>query len=123
MKKTVLNKPDSYSASNVSGRTKTIEYRGFKLKGKWEFEVAKWLDSNKILWTNIIPVPFEYFWEGSIHYYFPDFYLEDLGVYLEVKGYERERDKEKWKSVEKLIIIKKDEISRIISGTYKIPLI
>lgn len=123
MKKAVLDNPNSYSASNVSGRTKTIEYRGFKLKGKWELEVAKWLDSKGIEWTNIITVPFEYFWEGSIHYYFPDFYLEKYDTYLEVKGYERDRDREKWKSVENLIIIKKDEIGRILNGTYRISLI
>ena len=123
MKKAVLDNPNSYSASNVSGRTKTIEYRGFKLKGKWELEVAKWLDSKGIEWTNIITVPFEYFWEGSIHYYFPDFYLEKYNMYLEVKGYERDRDREKWKSVENLIIIKKDEIYRILNGTYQISLI
>ena len=123
MKKAVLDNPDSYSASNVSGRTKTIEYRGFKLKGKWELEVAKWLDSNKIEWTNEIQNPFEYFWEGSVHYYFPDFYLEKLEIYIEVKGYERERDREKWKSVQNLLILKKKEIEQIKNGTYFIQLV
>ena len=123
MKKAVLNNPDSYSASNVSGRTKSIEYKGFKLKGKWELDMAKWLDANMIEWTNIIKVPFEYFWEESVHYYFPDFYLGKFNMYIEVKGYERDRDKEKWKSVENLIIIKKDEIARILNGTYQISLI
>ena len=33
MKEAVKNYPDSYSASNISGRTKTVEYNGFKLKG------------------------------------------------------------------------------------------
>ena len=122
MKKAVVNNPDSYSANNVSGRTKILEYKGFKLKGKWELEVAKWLDFNQINWTNVIHNPFEYFWEGSIHYYFPDFYLEEYDLYLEVKGYERDRDKEKWKSVENLVIIKKDEIERIRRSTYRIPL-
>lgn len=121
MKRAVLNNPDSYSASNVSGRTKTVEYKGFKLKGKWEIETAKWFDSKGIKWTNIIQIPFEYFWEGSIHYYFPDFYLEELDLYVEVKGYERERDREKWKSVERIIILKKEEIQRIKEGTYCLP--
>ena len=123
MKKAVLDNPDSYSASNVSGRTKSIEYKGFKLKGKWELDMAKWLDANMIEWTNIIQVPFEYFWEGSVHYYFPDFYLEKFNMYIEVKGYERDRDRKKWKSVENIIIIKKDEIDKIRNGTYQISLI
>jgi hypothetical protein len=121
MKKAVLDNPDSYSASNVSGRAKIIDYRGFKLKGKWELETAKWFDEKGIKWTNIIPTPFEYFWDGSIHYYFPDFYLEEFDLYVEVKGYEREKDREKWKSVERIIILKKEEIQRIKEGTYFLP--
>lgn len=121
MKKAVLDNPDSYSASNVSGRAKIIDYKGFKLKGRWELAVAKWLDSDQIVWTNIIPTPFEYFWEGSVHYYFPDFYLEEFGTYLEVKGYERERDRIKWKSVERIIILRKEEIQKIKEGTYRLP--
>lgn len=120
MKRAVLNNPSSYSASNVSGRTKTIEYRGFKLKGKWELEVAKWLDYNGIKWTNIISSPFEYLWNGSVHYYFPDFHLYEFDVYLEVKGYERERDREKWKSVKSLIILKKNEIEDIKKRKYNL---
>ena len=122
MKKTVLKNPSSYSANNISGRTKIFEYRGFKLKGKWELDVAKWLDSRKIEWTNKITKPFEYFWIGETHYYFPDFYLPKINAYIEVKGYERDRDKQKWKCVDNLIIIKKEEIEQIRKGVYEIPI-
>jgi hypothetical protein len=37
-----------------------------------------------------------------------------------VKGYERERDLEKWKSVPDLIIIKMAEIKKIRQGKYKL---
>jgi hypothetical protein len=119
MKRAVLNNPESYTASNVSGRTPIIEYNGFKLKGTWELEVAKWLDRNDIKWTNKLK-PFEYEWENSTHLYFPDFYLVEFDRYIEVKGFERERDRCKWKVVKDLIIIKKDDIKKIKNNEYKI---
>jgi hypothetical protein len=121
MKNAVLKNPESYTASNVSGRTPIIEYNGFKLKGTWELEVAKWLDKNNIKWTNKIK-PFEYEWENFTHLYFPDFYLMEFDKYIEVKGFERERDKCKWKVVKDLIIIKKDEIKKIKNNEYKLNL-
>jgi hypothetical protein len=119
MRKAVLENPESYTASNVSGRTPIIEYNGFKLKGTWELEVAKWLDRNDIKWTNKIK-PFEYEWNNSIHLYFPDFFLIELNRYIEVKGFERERDRCKWKVVNNLIIIKKDDLKKIKTNEYKI---
>lgn len=115
----VKNKPDSYSINNVSGRVKTYQYNNFSLKGKWELEVAKWLDKNNIKWTNKI-TPFEYVWKDKIHLYFPDFYLPEKDMYIEVKGYERERDLAKWKSVFNLTVIKQKEITEIINNTFNI---
>ena len=92
MRKAVLNNPDSYTASNVSGRTPIIFYNGFKLKGTWELETAKWLDARNIKWTNVLN-GFDYEWDGSIHIYYPDFYLTEYDRYIEVKGYERDRDR------------------------------
>ena len=121
MRNAVLNNPNSYTANNVSGRTPIIEYNGFKLKGTWELETAKWLDRNNIKWTNILD-GFEYDWNGSKHLYYPDFYLTEIDYYVEVKGYERERDIAKWKVVTNLIIIKKNEIDMIKSNTYQLQL-
>jgi hypothetical protein len=112
MRKAVLENPDSYTANNVSGRTPIIMYKGFKLKGTWELETAKWLDRQNIKWTNILK-GFDYEWEGSTHIYYPDFYLTEYDRYIEVKGYERERDRAKWKVVKDLIVLKKNEINKI----------
>lgn len=112
MKKAVKNNPNSYSANNVSGRTKLIEYRNTRVKGNWELLVAKWLDNNNIKWTNKID-GISYDWNNETHTYFPDFYLIDLDKYVEVKGYERERDRCKWKVLDNLIVIKKKEIKLI----------
>ena len=116
MQKVVKANPDAYSASNVSGRTKTLDYNGFKLKGTWELEVAQWLDSLCIKWTNKLQ-GFNYTWENKNHTYFPDFYLPSYDVYLEVKGYETERDRCKWKDFpNKLIVVKLAEIQKIKAG-------
>jgi hypothetical protein len=48
--------------------------------------------------------------------------LPKIDAYIEVKGYERDRDREKWKCVDNLIIIKKEEIEQIRKGAYEIPI-
>lgn len=117
MRRAVMTHPESYTANNVSGRTPIIKYNGFRLKGTWELETAKWLDKNNIKWTNIIN-GIEYIWNNSAHLYYPDFYLIELDYYIEVKGYERDRDRVKWQSVERLIILKKDDILKIKNNTF-----
>ena len=110
MLEAVKRNPDSYSASNVSGRVKTYIFDGMKFKGAWELKVAKCLKAAGIKYTNIIN-PIEYMWEGALHLYFPDFYLEDYGIYIEVKGYVRDRDLCKWGAVNNLLIFGYDEIN------------
>jgi hypothetical protein len=117
MKLAVINNPESYSANNVSGRTPIIEYNGFYLKGSWELLVAKYLDKLGIKWTNILD-GISYMWNDNKHLYFPDFYLTEYDVYVEVKGYERERDKCKWNGLDNLIVIKKKEIELIKNNKY-----
>ena len=95
---------------------------GFELTGSWELIVAKWLDENNIKWTNKIN-PFTYTWNDTDHLYFPDFYLPDLDWYIEVKGYERERDLCKWAVVPNLVIIKQKEIKEINQASYRLALI
>ena len=121
MKEVVIKNPQSYSANNVSGRVKTFSKTYFglemKFKGTWELEVANKLYENNIKFTNIIK-PIEYFWKesGKNHLYFPDFYLEDYDLYIEVKGYERERDLDKWASIDNLVVLKEKEIKEIKNG-------
>lgn len=117
MKKIVEANPDSYSKNNVSGRVKIYEVKSStgltKVKGRWELSVANWLNENNVRWTNDIK-PYSYFWNNGWHLYFPDFYLIDSDILIEVKGYERERDRCKWGSVDKkLIIIKQKEIDNL----------
>lgn len=121
MKKAVEENPDSYSANNVCGRIKIEEYNGIKFHGKWEVEVAKWLDENNIKWERDTIEPIPYFWNDGWHKYFPDFYLPEHDVLLEVKGFETDRDRAKWNVVENLVVIKKNEIEKIKKKEYKLP--
>lgn len=116
MKDVVSKNQDSYSINNISGRVKNIEYNEFRLRGNWELSVAKWLDKNNIRWTNKIN-GHTYTFKNRDHLYFPDFYLIDLDIFIEVKGYEREIDKYKWFYFpKKLIILRQNEISLINKG-------
>jgi len=119
MKETVKKYPDSYSAAQINGRVKKIRYKDILLDGGWELIVAKWFDSNQIKWERNI-IGFTYEWNGQ-RTYFPDFYLPDLNVYIEVKGYTRDRDLYKWKAVPNLIIIKKLDIEKIKKNEYILP--
>ena len=119
MSEIVKNKPESYRHGNKGGRTKIYEYKGYKLRGTWELKVAMYFDSIDIKWTNHVK-SFSYVYKGKERQYYPDFYLPDYNMYVEVKGYETERDKHKWLVVENLKVIKKAEINKIDKGTYSL---
>ena len=117
MKRVVRERPKSYSASNVNGRVKKVEYNGIIFDSSWEVIVAKFLDDNNIIWERP-KNGFEYIWENGTHLYYPDFYIPSMDLYIEVKGYKRSRDEYKWKSVSNLIVIKRKEINAINKGLY-----
>lgn len=125
MKRAVQEHPASYTADNVCGRVERLEVETLDgtlttLHGEWEREVAQFLNRNQIHWTNDIP-GFPYSWKSSTHQYFPDFYLPDQDLYIEVKGYERERDRAKWSAFpETLLLIRRGEIRQIRDGTYEL---
>lgn len=121
MKKAVINHPESYSSNNVCGRVKNINYNGINLSGSWELLVAMWFDSIEIRWIRNC-TGFEYFWPESnkTHIYYPDFYLPDYDYYVEVKGYERERDRCKWSVIDNLLIFKESQINNIRKGMLSI---
>lgn len=112
MQKAVRLHPDSYSSSNVNGRVKKVEYKGVLLDSQWEVDLAIWLDQNGIIWERPNK-GFEYDYKGEKHIYYPDFYLPQLNIYVEVKGYKREKDEYKWKALNNLIVVKRKEIEDI----------
>lgn len=112
MRAAVKRNPDSYSSSNVCGRVKIQYYNDQKFHGSWEVLIAKYLDYEGIEWVRNT-ASFEYEYKIKTHLYFPDFYLPAYNVYLEVKGYEVERDSYKWSVVQKLIVLKLADITEI----------
>jgi hypothetical protein len=117
MKKAVLANPESYSSSN-RGRTKQIIVDGIKLQGQWEVDFYLWAKS-KGLEPKRPDQAFKYEWNGE-RWYHPDFYIKSLDLYIEVKGFETDRDRAKWLHFpNKLRIIKEAEIKQIRKGCFE----
>lgn len=117
MKKRIAENPDAFMGGH-RGRVKQIIVDGVKLQGKWEVEFYKWAKLNGYNPQRCMK-GFSYEWNGT-RTYFPDFYIESLNLYVEVKGYVRERDLAKWEQFpEKLFVIKNKEINQIKNGTFE----
>jgi hypothetical protein len=118
MKKAVEENPESYTSSN-RGRAKQIIYDGIKFIGQWEVDFYKWAKCENLDPQRPI-IGFPYKWNGQ-RTYFPDFYLPTIDVYVEVKGYETDRDVAKWSAfTDKLCIVKNKEISEIRNGCFSV---
>lgn len=119
MQRVVREHPESYSASNVNGRVKKVEYNGQVFDSSWEVIVAKFLDENDYIWYKP-QKGIDYMFEGKLHHYYPDFYIPSIDKYIEVKGYKRKNDSAKWAAVDNLIIIMDKEIKEILNNSYKL---
>ena len=116
MKIAVEKYPESYTSSN-RGRTKQIVVDNIKLQGKWEVDFYLWAKKQGLNPQRNVR-GFKYVWNGERTYY-PDFYIESLDLYIEIKGYETDRDRAKWLNFsEKLCIIKEKEIKEIRKGCF-----
>jgi len=84
-----------------AGRCKKYKYTSIiagevSLDGTWELAVAKWLDANNYNWKRNTK-RFRYInLKNKLSFYTPDFWVEELNGYLEIKGYETELDRCKW---------------------------
>ena len=111
-----LNHPESHLYGN-SRRTKRYYHNDFICQGKWELDFYKWcLEQNLKVERG---TSFPYYWEGQTRKYFPDFYLPELNLWIEVKGFETERDRAKWKEFPHCLkIVKEQEIKAIRTGNF-----
>lgn len=117
MKKAVLANPEAYSSSN-RGRTKQVIIDGIKLQGQWEVDFYLWAKEQGLN-PQRPTTAFKYNWNGE-RWYHPDFYIPAKELYVEVKGYETDRDRAKWSQFpKKLCIIKESEIKQIRNKTFK----
>jgi hypothetical protein len=84
------------------------------LDGTWELSVAKWLDEKEYDWKRNTK-RFQYTnLKGTISHYTPDFWVEELNSYVEVKGYETELDRCKWSQFkDPLVVWKRKELTEM----------
>lgn len=101
------------------GRCRKIQYDSpvagtVFLDGTWEEKVAIYLDSLGVKWKRNTK-RFEYVHpNGKNATYCPDFWVEDWECFIEVKGYETEVDRAKWKCFpHRLEIWKHDKIKTL----------
>lgn len=119
MQQVVKDKPDSYNGVNINGKVKKYKYNNVSLDGTWELIFVQYLDKNNIKWKRPNK-GIEYVWENTIHIYYPDFFLVDYNVFVEIKGFQTPRDIAKWKMINNLIVIKQNEIKQIQNNEYNI---
>lgn len=87
-------------------------YKGASFDSKWEVVFAKKLDQENIQWRRIITNPLPYHdQEGKSRLYYPDFFLPEHNLYVEIKGYASQQTEHKMKDAQdrndiKLMIIR-----------------
>ena len=117
MKRAVENNPNSYTSSN-RGRTKQIIVDGIKFQGQWEVDFYLWAKGAGLN-PQRATQSFQYEWNGTRSYH-PDFYIESIG-YIEVKGYETDRDRAKWNQFPKeLFVVRSQTIKDIRNNTFTV---
>jgi hypothetical protein len=112
---TMKNNPKAGGLREGSGRGKKCWYESsiagrVYLRSTYELEYARYLDSISEKWIQNAQ-GFSYLYENQIRTYYPDFYLVDQDCYVEVKGFETHKDREKWSQFpHKLVVLKKEDL-------------
>jgi hypothetical protein len=110
-KKKLWSKKSDYTC--VDGSTVSMD-------STWEVAMAVRLDTLKITWVRDPNIKLQYLTKGGRkRNYIPDFYLPNLDLYIEVKGYWTDRARHKMKDIcarypKKLCILESlDEIANL----------
>ena len=94
--------------------------------GSWELAFCQYADLTGLTWRRN-KVRFQYVKpDGSDSTYLPDFFVEDWGCYIEIKGYETDLDRAKWEQFpknEKLKIMRRKEISAMLEEIERIRMV
>ncbi len=81
---------------NATKNYKSGMYRGIWMDSSWEIKLAKILDEKKIVWEKSTKHKFIYYDKQNVkRRYYPDFYLPEYNIYVEVKGFWTEESKYK----------------------------
>jgi len=88
----------------------------YKFHSSWELKFAEYLDRDGIKWESGVD-KFYYIDDENIRRcYWPDFYLGDSDLYIEIKGYFRKKDKRKMEIIQnfysdrKFLILRKNDL-------------
>lgn len=114
--KALKGKTGGYRTNSGTSKFKGSYYNGIWLDSGWELAFVQRLDKINIKW-NRESTYFSYIdIEDNKRKYYPDFYLPDFNIYIEIKGYWTDKVKDKLKLVQeqnnfKLIII--DSLDKI----------
>lgn len=113
------------SLNNSGGRCKWYDVSGQKVQGTWERDFAILMDKLNVKWIKIknYTDSFIYYKDNKRKVYTPDFYINEIDKYIEIKGFWWGNDKEKMKLVienneilkHKLLIIEKNLFKIIIN--------
>lgn len=94
---------------NCGGETnyKRYIYNDVIFDSSWEVEIAKFLDEHQIKWSRSRKHLLHWIdSNGEQRRYYPDFFLEDLNVYVDPKNpYKQEQDKEKLDFIKQSVIL------------------
>jgi hypothetical protein len=85
-----LCRRNSRANPNCGGDTnyRKYKYNNIWMDSTWEVDLAKWMDSNSIMWERDRK-KHQFMWtdsDGNKRRYYPDFYLPLYGVYLDPKN-------------------------------------
>lgn len=120
------------SIKNTGGKSKWFEIGGQLVQGTYEYKFAESLIRDGIIWEKVKTNShiFRYQSNSKIHSYSPDFWLPELELYIEIKGFWWGNDKEKMELVKnqnqdkKLILIfGKSKLDNVCSGNLKMNLL
>lgn len=116
MQNAVAARPLSYRGAHTAGKVKRYHIADMVVIGSWEKVFAEYCIEHNIAVTQPV-TGFAYTFNNRQHRYFPDFYLPAYDLYVEVKGFETDRDKCKWEQFpHRLLILRESDISEIIKG-------
>ena len=100
--KSTKGKTGGYRTNSGTSKKNGTRYKGIWLDSSWELLLAKRLDALSITWQRGNAIQYIDINDQNRKYY-PDFFLPDRGLYLEVKGYYTEASRHKLKEAAKVI--------------------
>lgn len=99
---------------SLCGKGKRGYYKGYWCQSSWELAYVIYNIEHGIKFSRN-KKRFPYYYNGKQRSYFPDFYLDDLDTYVEIKGFYDEKTKAKQEQFKgKLLMLKAEDIKEYL---------